>query len=92
MEIRAVVDAASQWELDLEEGHWLTDEEAGMVVAMATKHLSRDEFPSLNGNPTYIKFAKKGWELLKEARRVQNLHPHCHNQVNVDGVWKMFRE
>lgn len=92
MEIRAVVDAGSQWELDLEKVHGLTDEEACVVVAIATKHLSRDEFPSLNGNTSYIKLAKKGWELLKEVNRVQNLHLQCNNQAEVDGVWKMFRE
>jgi hypothetical protein len=92
MEIRAVADAAIQWELDLETVHGLMDEEACAVVAIALKHLPRDEFPSLNGNPSYIKLAKEGWELLTEANRVQNLHPQCTNQAKVDGVWKMFRE
>jgi hypothetical protein len=51
--------------LDLEKVRGLTDEEACVVVAIATKHSSRDEFPSLNGNPSYIKFSQKGMGALE---------------------------
>jgi hypothetical protein len=82
MAIRAVVDAGGQWELDLEKVHGLSDEEACVVVAMVTKQLPHDEFPtSLKGNPSYISHAKKGWEILKELRRVKKLHSQCTNQT-----------
>jgi hypothetical protein len=90
--IRAAVDRARQWELDLEEVHGLSDEEACIVVAMATKHLRYEEFPSvLKGDLKFINFAKEGWKLLKEARRVRNAYPKCRNQTFVNGVWKMYQ-
>jgi hypothetical protein len=93
LKIRAVVDAGAQWETDLEEVHGLMDEEACVVVSIATKHLSLDEFPSsLKGNQSYIKLARAGWVHLKELNRLMKLYPECTNQSRVDGVWKIFRK
>eukprot|EP00978_Attheya_sp_CCMP212_P036474 scaffold165648_cov53-Attheya_sp.AAC.1 len=49
-EICAVIDAGSQWELDLETFHGLTDKEACMVVLIASTHMKLDEFPPSKGS------------------------------------------
>jgi len=68
------MDLARQWELDLEEVHGLSDEEASIVVAIETKHLRYEELPSvLKGNLKFINSAKEGYKLLKEARRVAGI-------------------
>eukprot|EP00978_Attheya_sp_CCMP212_P029871 scaffold107782_cov69-Attheya_sp.AAC.1 len=63
--------------------HGLTDE-ACVVVTIATKHLSQDNFPSLKCNMSYIKLAKNGRELLKELNWDHNPHPECKNQAKID--------
>ena len=89
LQIRAVVDAGEKWELDLEQVHGLTDEEACVVVSIANKHLSQDEFPPSNGN-RFVELAHQGWKGLKELRQLKKLYPHFNNQAKVDGVWRMF--
>jgi hypothetical protein len=96
--MRAISKFALQWilpdsgSLDLEEVHGLTDEEACIVVAIATKHLRYEEFPSvLKGDLKFITFAKEGWKLMKEACRVRNAYPKCRKQTFVNGVLKMYQ-
>jgi hypothetical protein len=93
LKLRAAIDAGGRWELDLEQVHGLTDEEACVVVSIVATHLSLDEFPSsFNGKhqSNHIKLAREGWEHLKEQNRLHRLYPEINNQSN--GVWKMFRE
>eukprot|EP00543_Licmophora_paradoxa_P000833 CAMPEP_0202458488 /NCGR_PEP_ID=MMETSP1360-20130828/26003_1 /ASSEMBLY_ACC=CAM_ASM_000848 /TAXON_ID=515479 /ORGANISM="Licmophora paradoxa, Strain CCMP2313" /LENGTH=175 /DNA_ID=CAMNT_0049079065 /DNA_START=154 /DNA_END=678 /DNA_ORIENTATION=+ len=85
LKIRAVVDAGDKWELELEEVHGLTDEEACVVVSIVAKHYLKDEFPE-NGD-RFVKLAKKGWELSNENARLHKLCPECHDQTKIDGVW-----
>jgi hypothetical protein len=94
LKIRAAVDTGAKWELDLEKVHGLTDEEACVVVSIATQNLSLEKFPpSLKGyNQDFVMLAREGWKHLKEINRLSELYPECGNQARVDGVWKMFRE
>eukprot|EP00978_Attheya_sp_CCMP212_P019753 scaffold55662_cov53-Attheya_sp.AAC.2 len=91
LKIRRVVDAGRIWELELEQVHGLTDEEACVVVSIVAKYynLKVDEFPPDNGD-RFLTLAKKGWELANENARLHQLYPECHDQTSSGGVWKML--
>jgi hypothetical protein len=90
LKIRAVEDAGSKWELDLERVHGLTDEQACVVVSlMAARPLQNDKFPP-SDDPLMI-HAKEGWKYMKEAKRLAGLYPEClGDQCFMNGEWVML--
>ena len=89
LKLRAACDAGSKWELDLEEVHGLTDEQACVVVSLMAPHLKKDVFPPSNGD-YLMKHAEEGWKLLKETRRLMALYPDCGDQTCINGEWEML--
>jgi hypothetical protein len=89
LKLRAACDAGSEWELDLEEVHGLTDEQACVVVSLMAPHLKNDVYPPSNEDPL-MKHAEEGWKLLKETRRLMELYPDCDDQTCINGGWKML--
>jgi hypothetical protein len=69
MKLRAVSDAGSKWELDLEGVHGLTDGEACRILDLVAELLSEDEFPNFDRtseNSNDLAFAEEGRRLFKE--------------------------
>lgn len=58
LKVRAVVDAGSTWELDLEQVHGLTDEEACILVSKIAPHMEKKTFPDPKGD-RFTEFAKE---------------------------------
>jgi hypothetical protein len=88
LKIRAVVDAGRKWELDLEEVHGLTDEEACVVVSMSAQYY-KDTFPPTKGD-RFLELAKDAWKHVKELDRLNTLYPECGNQTSINGEWIML--
>jgi hypothetical protein len=90
LKIRAVVDAGRKWELDLEEVHGLTDEQACVVVSMSAQYY-KDKF---SHTPTkgdrFLELAKDGWKHVKELDRLNTLYPECDDQTSINGEWIML--
>lgn len=83
LKLLAACDAGSKWELDLEEVHGLTNEQACVVVSLMAAHLKNDAFSPSNGDPL-MKHAEEGWKLLKETRRLMELYPDCGDQTCIN--------
>ena len=86
--IRRVIDAGSKWELDLENVHGLTDEEACIVVSKVALYGNEDTFPDTNGD-RFMELAKEGWKHSRELSRLHKLYPECTDQTCIDGKWVM---
>jgi hypothetical protein len=89
LKIRAVVDAGSSWELDLERVHGLTDEDACVVVSKMARYVNQAVFPDPNGD-RFMEFAKEGWKHMRELKRIKKLYPECRDQTCIDGQWFML--
>jgi hypothetical protein len=90
LKIRAVVDAGSAWELDLERVHGLTDEEACIVVSKMAPYVNQDTFPENPSGDRFMTFAKQGWEHMRKLKEIRKKYPECRGQTCVDGKWIML--
>jgi hypothetical protein len=82
------VDAGSKWELDLEEVHGLTNEQACVVVSMAAQYC-KDTFPPTKED-RFLELAKEGWKHVKELDRLNTLYPESDDQTSSNGEWIML--
>ena len=89
LNIRSAADAGRKREADLEEVYGLTDEQACIVVSLMAPHLEKDEFPP--SDDPLMAHAKEGWKLMKESKRLAELHPEClADQTFMNGKWVML--
>jgi len=91
LKIRAVVDAGSAWELDLERVHGLTDEEACIVMSIVARYTNEGTFPTpKDGDSRFMEFARQGWKYMQDLKALQKEYPECDDQTCIDGQWKML--
>jgi hypothetical protein len=87
--LRAAIEAGRKWELNLEEVHSPTDEEACVCVSILAKHCQKDLFPPSKGI-RFFELAREGWKHWKEVDSLMKLNPECGNQTRIDGEWIML--
>jgi hypothetical protein len=91
MKLRAVSNAGSKWELDLERVHGLTDGEACRIVGLVAELLSKDEFPDFDRTSDKdLALAEEGWRLFKDYDELlAKYHKEKSEQICRQGVWRM---
>ena len=87
LKIRAVVDAGSAWELDLERVHGLTNEEACIVMSKMAPYVNQDTFPENTSGDRFMDFAKQGWEHMRKLKEIRKKYPEWRYLTCVDGKW-----
>ena len=99
MKVRACLDACNKWEKDLQVVHGLSNEEASMVLGIASKHYNNNAgrtFPAFDETATrgidyYRSLAKPGWQHFKQLKQIMIQYPReCAEQTWINGTWKML--
>ena len=93
MKIRAAVDAADVWELELESKHGLSDLEACVCVGLVAKYQEQDSFPDSEPGviQQFVDFAREGCRLMKEALSMIKKYPQeSGEQSKINWEWKMI--